>query len=954
MGVVCQARDTRLDRTVALKFLPPQLSRNPDSKARFVREAKAASALDHGNICTIYEIAETDAGELYIAMAYYEGEPLDELLRRETLPIERVTDIARQLVSALERAHEAGIVHRDLKPANVFITDRGEVKLLDFGLAKLATGTNITETGSTLGTVGYMSPEQVNAEPVDHRTDIWSFGVVLYEMLSGHMPFGGETAPAMMFSILTKEPTPLDQLRRDTPNHLLRLVEACLQKRPGQRPQHASVVRGALGEVSLGPTVGGSRSPFSRRRGAWMAGAIALVTLATTATLVLRPGSPSVSSDLAPDLVAVIPFTVRGSSDLSYLGEGIVDLMSAKLNGVGTITAVNPRLTISEVNRANIDVADPKETQRMAEQLRAGRYVTGDILEAGGRVSLTAFLHDTKHPDKPLREATKEGQADQIFAVIDQLATELLAGALEGGTGRLQSLATATTTSLAAAKEFLEGERLMRGGQYREAATAYDRAVESDTAFALAHYRKSIAAEWVDAVDIRSSADRAMQFADKLAPRDRGVLAALQLRRRGENTKAEQAYRALLHQHPDDIEALTQLGEVLFHDNPRRGRSLTEASEPFEQVTALEPANLIAQIHLARSLALTGRLADLSKTASFLAEVAPESERFLEVEAIAAYATGDTVQQGRVRVALRTKPWYYAWYASHGVARFARDAHGAAELLEGHADDDVLLKMLEPNLFVVQGRYGEFQKFMASVRDRGNPSWDVFEAFVVTSGTYPASDAELQGVLDRLSRATTGALLSTAWIPPYEDLTPRFIAFERDYYRALLLIHLGRVAEARRIVATLDAADRFVGLGTTQTDAVQGLELEILYRAGKLDEALTVARGISYEIPHAATVRPMPDGSRSRFLRAELELKVGDVGVAKNYFTGFDDSWSFWDTYYRPQAYRRLGEIAEREGRTDDAIVWYTRLIDNWRDGDPEVMRLREEIVAIREALVSR
>lgn len=516
----------------------------------------------------------------------------------------------------------------------------------------------------------------------------------------------------------------------------------------------------------------------------------------------------------------------------------------------------------------------------------------------------------------------------------------------------MQSLATVTSSSLPAAKEFLEGERLLRTGQYREAAAAYDRAVALDTAFALAHYRKSIAADWIDAIDVRSSADRAMRFADQLSPRDRSLLAALQLRRHGRNSAAERAYRAHLHQYPDEVEALVQLGEVLFHDNPRRGRPITEAMEPFRHVTELEPANLLAQIHLARLQALAESAGALTGTAAFLAEVAPESERSLEVEAIYAWGTGDTVQQRPVKERLRSKPWYYRWYAAHGVARFARDPHGAAELLEQGTGDEPLLQALVPNLLVVRGKYADFRTFMSGVRGRGNPSWDVFEAFVLTSGTYPASEEELTDVLEQLGRATPSAMLSTAWLPPYEDLTPRFAAFERDFLQAAILTHLGRRAEARAIIATLAAMDSFPGLGSTQADAVHGLEAEILYRDGRHEEALDRLRLAQYEIPHAATVRPLPDGSRSRFLRAELELEIGDMAVAKNYFEGFDDSWSFWDTYYRPHAYRRLGEIAEREGRANDAIEWYGRLLDAWRECDPDLVPLRQEVAVRQRALV--
>ena len=180
MGIVYKAKDTKLDRTVALKFLPPELTRDEEAKERFIQEAKAASALDHPNICTIYEIDETKDNRMFISMACYEGESLREKIDKGLVKIEEATDIAAQIAQGLDKAHKKGIIHRDIKPANIMITEDGVVKIVDFGLAKLAGQVKLTRTGTTLGTVAYMSPEQAQGEAVDHRTDIWSLGVVLY------------------------------------------------------------------------------------------------------------------------------------------------------------------------------------------------------------------------------------------------------------------------------------------------------------------------------------------------------------------------------------------------------------------------------------------------------------------------------------------------------------------------------------------------------------------------------------------------------------------------------------------------------------------------------------------------------------------------------------------------------------------------------------------------------
>ena len=208
MGVVYKAHDLHLDRLVALKFLPPELTRDPDAKARFIHEAKAASALQHDNICTIHDVDETSDGQLFICMDLYCGETLKRKIDSGPVPVEEAIELAIQVARGLAKAHEAGMVHRDVKPANIMVTKEGEAKIVDFGLAKLTRQTKLTREGSTLGTVAYMSPEQARGEAIDHRSDIWSLGVVLYEMITGRLPFKSDYEQALVYSILNDEVQP--------------------------------------------------------------------------------------------------------------------------------------------------------------------------------------------------------------------------------------------------------------------------------------------------------------------------------------------------------------------------------------------------------------------------------------------------------------------------------------------------------------------------------------------------------------------------------------------------------------------------------------------------------------------------------------------------------------------------------------------------------------------------
>ncbi len=283
MGVVYKAEDTRLQRTVALKFLPPAMTRDPVAKSRFLQEARAASALDHPNVCTVYDIGELDDGQLYLAMPAYDGETLKKRIESGPLPIEEAVDIAKQVAQGLSKAHRLGIVHRDIKPANLMLTGDGIVKILDFGLAKLAGSAGLTRAGFCVGTPSYMSPEQARGE-VDLRTDLWSLGVVLYEMLTGLLPFQAESDPGIVHALLHEEPSPLTRWRPEVPAALERIVTGLLKKDPGDRYPTAEHVLEELRALGGPPTrtfqSAEVRQPGRRRRGLWIGAVVAVALLA--------------------------------------------------------------------------------------------------------------------------------------------------------------------------------------------------------------------------------------------------------------------------------------------------------------------------------------------------------------------------------------------------------------------------------------------------------------------------------------------------------------------------------------------------------------------------------------------------------------------------------------------------------------------------------------------------
>jgi serine/threonine protein kinase/Tfp pilus assembly protein PilF len=322
MGVVYKAWDTQLDRWVALKFLPQHLEADPMAGERFIREARAASALEHPHICTVHEIGRTDEGQQFICMAYYAGPNLSQVIRSGDLPLNRVLEVSRQLCSALGSAHNEGIIHRDLKPSNIMTTAQGDVAIVDFGLAKLAGEVPITRSGAVMGTTAYMSPEQLRGKKLDHRTDLWALGVILYELLTGSHPFAGDYEQAFKRSILEDAPNPPSTIREGISSNLDEVTARLLSKDPSDRYSSAGEVRQLLHSTSGGSfdsqmqteRVTPESAPGStfRPRSRWWSFLLASVALVVTLTVWSTRNVPTTGP--TPDL-ATTPVTETEAYD---------------------------------------------------------------------------------------------------------------------------------------------------------------------------------------------------------------------------------------------------------------------------------------------------------------------------------------------------------------------------------------------------------------------------------------------------------------------------------------------------------------------------------------------------------------------------------------------------------------------------------------------------------------
>jgi serine/threonine protein kinase/Tfp pilus assembly protein PilF len=470
MGIVYQAEDTSLGRKVALKFLPAEMAQDAPSLERFQREARAASALNHPGICTVYAIDQHE-GQHFIAMELLEGETLSDRMRRAPFELTQLIDVAMQIADALESAHAKGIVHRDIKPANIFLTSRGQVKVLDFGLAKVERRADeqseatemrvneLTKAGTTIGTVSYMSPEQARAQLTDGRTDLFSFGTVLYQMATGTLPFQGDSAAVIFDAILNREPPPVNQINPSVPADLARVIAKALEKDRVFRYQSATELRTDLLRIKRDHDSGGRRASESS-----------------------DPRKNSAES--AEKSLAILYFeNLSGMKEDEYLRDGVTEDIIAELAKIKGLKIFS-RATILRYRDKSVNPAD------IGQQLNAAYVLTGSLRRAGARLRINAELIDSG-TEFPLWSERYDREMKDVFEVQDEIARNI-AEALRVTLSpqEEQALAAKPTENLQAYDLYLRGKTYARRLTRQDidfALQMFENAVSLDPDFALAH-----------------------------------------------------------------------------------------------------------------------------------------------------------------------------------------------------------------------------------------------------------------------------------------------------------------------------------------------------------------------------------------------------------------------------------------------------------------------------------
>jgi tetratricopeptide (TPR) repeat protein len=927
---------------VALKFLPTEFISDPEVKARFTREAQSAAALNHPNIVTVYEVADFQ-DRLYIAMEYVQGESLKNLIEKKELRLSEVVDIGMQICAGLAKAHEVGITHRDLKPQNIVVDNDNRVRILDFGLAKLKGDVKITRDGSTLGTVSYMSPEQAQGEETDRRSDIFSLGVMLYEMITGRLPFQGEHHAAILNSIMTQEPQLLSRYNNRISQELERIVSKALSKDKKERYQHVDDLQADLRrERKISEQVRSSEITAAtqvvkpqRKLFTWIV-SVSVFFVVVLLLLILKPFQVEITPEKAAVAeersMAIMYFeNLVDPEDNDRLGQMITSLLITDLSESQYVMRVMSRQRLYDIlkllGKEDLKRIDRTVASEVARKAEVGWILTGDILQTEPTIVLTSDISDAATGEILATQRVTGEEGEDLFAVVDKLSSQIKKDlALPGATKKEldKAVAEVTTHSPEAYRHYLDGVDNYQKVYFAEAIESFEKALEYDSTFAMAYF-------WLAGLkaepEKKELIEKAVEYSDKVSKKERFYIKIREAAINGDSEDALEGMQKMAENFPDDKEPLQWLGHYYFET-----KDYEKAISYYNRSLEIDPLFKLVYNMLAYTYHYLGDFEKSIWAINRYISIAPDEANPYDTRADL-YAWNGRIDQaiGSYKKALEKKPDFgasqaklghmYLFKGEYARAESCYKAMSASEQKEVRSEGRIYLAYVP----AYQGKLEE----AITVLDDGLAA----DRMEQEEGTHRAAKHSMKAFIllqkGRLDQAQREAERAVAI---WRRLYPEMRTWGR-HNQIHLLAEAGQIQKAEQVAKNL------------RSDIGEDEEGKIFYYwyaqgsldffKGKLEESIAnLERG--YDRLGTYNVG---------FMLARAYLKSGklDRAVAhmEKLLSKYDDSraslgvWSV-KTHYL------LGLAYEQSGWNSKAIEQYEEFLEIWKDSDPGIPELED------------